>query len=35
MFKKFVKTLKHPFKFIYNMFTEDNLATAQIAQLFG
>jgi hypothetical protein len=30
-----IKTLIKTFKIIYNMFTDDKLATAQIAQLFG
>lgn len=35
MIKNLVNTLKKTVKIIHNMFTEDNLATAQIAQLFG
>ena len=35
MIKNLVNTLKKTVRIIHNMFTEDNLATAQIAQLFG
>jgi hypothetical protein len=35
MIKNIVNTLKKTVRIIHNMFTEDNLATAQIAQLFG
>jgi hypothetical protein len=35
MIKNLVDTLKKTLKIIHNMFTEANLATAQIAQLFG
>lgn len=35
MFKTLIDTLKKTFKIIPNMFTDDKIATAQIAQIFG
>jgi len=35
MFNTLVETFKKSFKLIYNMFNQDNLATAHIAQIFG